>query len=308
MNQELDQYTDVALIDLCIKRLQPRLITNSKDKTGYYWNPDTLLWEQITKQELKVIISQLLEPFLTQKRLEYEALPESKERKQLLKLVDASYRKIATVQGVGKSWSGIRYVWSGAINDRLIKYMDQDLTLIPVADGYQYNLETGEKRMRTMSDYWSHEVDPAVFPTDGDGYLNPFQDSIPSDPLITLEALRGVRGMKVGRWLQYADTLHLKEKGGYLPSLCLNVEPFGYICREGCTAFIDKDGRYCLVVNGYDDHGYHLLRMLMRCQKKYIVERYRGVSDVPDRITNRVRCPKLGVSIHRSNVYVVRLV
>lgn len=310
MEEELDQYNDLALINLCAESLQPRLIASSKDETGYYWNPNTLLWESITKQAVKVIVFQALDPILTQKRVEYEALPVSKERTKLLNRLETRYRKIATAQGggLGRGWLGMKMVWACVINEELIKQIDQEFNVIPVADGYQYNLETGEKRLRTMTDYWSHEVDPTVFPADGDGYLNPFQDSVPSDPIITLEALRGVREISVVWWLKHADTVHLKEKRGYLPSLCIHTEPFGYICREGCTAFIDEDRRYCLVVNGYDDHGYRLLHMLMRCRKKYVVERYRGVSPFPDRYANRVHCPKLGVSIHRSNVYVVRLV
>ncbi|MFA6972720.1 MAG: hypothetical protein WC208_15155, partial [Gallionella sp.] len=274
MEKELDQYNDHALINLCIESLQSRLIISSKDKTGYYWNPNTLLWESITKQAVKVIIFQVVSPILTQKRVEYEALPVSKERTKLLNRLETRYNQIATSrgEGLGTAWSGLKYVCVNLRNDVLIKKMDQEFKVIPVADGYQYNLETGEKRLRTMTDYWSHEVDPTVFPVDGDGYLNPFKRSSPSeDPIITLEALRADREISVVQWLKHADTVHLKEKGDYLVHLCLNVEPFGYICKKGCDPFIDKDGRYCLVVNGYYDHGYRLLLMLMRCRTKYVV-------------------------------------
>jgi hypothetical protein len=80
-------YTTPDLARLFMGHNPERLVsTKDPERPWYRWRPATLLWEALTPQAVKQLIFQVLDPVLTQKRLEYEAHTDTKHRSRRLKL------------------------------------------------------------------------------------------------------------------------------------------------------------------------------------------------------------------------------
>lgn len=84
----------------------------------------------------------------------------------------------------------------------------------------------------------------------------------------------------------------------------LNEDPFGPVCREGCAFFLSKRGQFCLVWNTYDPNPAKLQAVLGKCTTPSRIEHYRNPRETS--ISNAFTTPHKEISIHRSNIYVVR--